>query len=284
MPSVGIDATRPPTSSRMELWGVDFSCAPSRRKPITVAKGWLDGEVLHATSTHTLPTLSSFEALLCSPSSWYGAFDLPFGLPRLFVDSLSLGSTLEEVLCEVHRRCAVRKDFRRLIDAWGSQRPAGNKLPHRRTDHTRVGITSTSPLQTRYVPVGLMYYEGMRRLIDADVTVPGLRAGRVDRQAVEAYPAALAHTLMGRTSYKNAADGERRAARATMLRVLTQGLPSARLRLQCPRVLQDEAVDDASGDRLDALLCLVQAAWASRQPRAGMPDDVDPVEGWIVGA
>ena len=38
------------------------------------------------------------------------------------------------------------------------------------------------------------------------------------------------------------------------------------------------------GDRLDAVLCLVQAAWASTQPRFGLPADVDPLEGWIVSA
>jgi acyl-CoA synthetase (AMP-forming)/AMP-acid ligase II len=43
-------------------------------------------------------------------------------------------------------------------------------------------------------------------------------------------------------------------------------------------------LDDASGDRLDAVLCLVQAAWATAQPGYGMPGDVDPVEGWIVTA
>lgn len=268
----------------MALWGVDFSCAPSRRKPITVAKGRLDGEVLRVTGTEALHTLSDFEALLQRPMAWYAAFDLPFGLPRVFVDDLRLGDDLDAVLREVHRRCHTRMAFRQLIDAWGSTRPAGAKLPHRRTDHTRVGVTSSSPLQTRYVPVGLMYYEGMRRLIDADASVPGLRGGRGDRHAVEAYPGALAHTLIGRRSYKNAADGERRAARVSMLRTLTQGLPGAGLRMHCPRALLEQAVDDASGDRVDALLCLVQAAWASRHLRAGMPEDVDPVEGWIVGA
>ena len=40
----------------------------------------------------------------------------------------------------------------------------------------------------------------------------------------------------------------------------------------------------ASGDTLDAVLCLLQAAWARTQPRWGLPPDVDPLEGWIVSA
>ncbi|MFN5157410.1 MAG: DUF429 domain-containing protein, partial [Betaproteobacteria bacterium] len=38
------------------------------------------------------------------------------------------------------------------------------------------------------------------------------------------------------------------------------------------------------GDRLDAVLCLVQAAWAAERPRHGLPEGVDPVEGWIATA
>jgi hypothetical protein len=43
-------------------------------------------------------------------------------------------------------------------------------------------------------------------------------------------------------------------------------------------------VDDASGDRLDAVLCLAQAAWAAARPGHGVSREVDPVEGWIVTA
>jgi hypothetical protein len=49
---------------------------------------------------------------------------------------------------------------------------------------------------------------------------------------------------------------------------------------------RDALVHDASGDRLDAVLCLMQAAWAQRHgaPRYGLPDTLDPLEGWIVSA
>jgi hypothetical protein len=42
-------------------------------------------------------------------------------------------------------------------------------------------------------------------------------------------------------------------------------------------------IDDASGDSLDAVLCLMKAAMAAGQPRFGMPSNADPIEGWIVG-
>ena len=41
-------------------------------------------------------------------------------------------------------------------------------------------------------------------------------------------------------------------------------------------------IDDPTGDRLDAWLCALQAAWAARHPDGAMPGHADPAEGWIV--
>ena len=48
--------------------------------------------------------------------------------------------------------------------------------------------------------------------------------------------------------------------------------------------IRSALADDPSGDRLDAVLCLVQAAWASRQAQFGQPPRADALEGWIVSA
>ena len=54
-------------------------------------------------------------------------------------------------------------------------------------------------------------------------------------------------------------------------------------------IAADALAQDASGDALDAVLCLVQAAWAQRaydqgDSRYGLPVDMDALEGWILGA
>jgi hypothetical protein len=268
----------------MRLLGVDFSSAPSRRKPITAAHGDLVGAVLRLQRVDALPTLAEFEALLAAPGPWFGAFDFPFGLPRAFVDDLGLGDSTDAVIAELHRRCPDRMSWRALVDAWGNGRPPGQRLVHRATDLALPGLRSTSPLQTRYVPVGFMYYEGLARLVAAAAHLPGLRAGDPARCAVEGYPALLAHELIGRRSYKNDPGADRLIARKDIVDALEQGRTSLGLRLKLGHALREALVDDASGDRLDAVLCLMQAGWASRRSDQGMPRGVDPVEGWIVGA
>jgi Protein of unknown function (DUF429) len=266
----------------LQLLGIDFTSAPSRRKPITVARGTLVGQRLAVQRIDRLNDHAAFEALLREPGPWLGGFDFPFGLPREFVDSLALGSDAESVMSALQKRCAGRMALRALVDSWGNGRPAGQRLIHRRTDRA-AAVSSTSPLQTRYVPVGFMYYEGMSRLLASGAHLPSLREGDAGRVALEAYPGRLAFELIGRRSYKNGDDDERLIARKDVLHALALGPPRLGLRVALRAAQHDEILADAQGDLIDALLCLVQAAWASTRPDWGMPRDVDPVEGWIVG-
>ena len=269
-------------SSGATLVGVDFTSNPSRRKPITIAHGSLVGDVLRLQEVDALHTLADFTAWLGRPGAWLGAFDLPFGLPRAFVEAHGLGATCAEVSASVHARCATRMQWRAFIDAWGNARPAGQRLIHRATDRAG-GVASTSPLQTRYVPVGFMYYEGLSRLVAAGVSLPGVHAGAPDRIALEGYPRRLAHALVDRRSYKNTDDSDRRQAREAIVAGLEAATATPGIALRVDASLRASLVADISGDRLDAVLCMAQAAVASRRPGFGLPRDVDPVEGWIVG-
>jgi Protein of unknown function (DUF429) len=275
-------AAAPPT---FPVWaGIDFSCNPSRRKPVTVALGRLRDSTLTLDSMQEHRTLDELSRWLATPGPWLGAFDFPFGLPRVFVEAHALGSTSDEVIQAVRARCATRMAWRRFIDEWGNARPAGERLVHRRTDLSLGAVRSTSPLQTRYVPVGFMYYEGMARLVDAGLTIAQMRVGDPARVAIEGYPGLLAHDLIGRRSYKNRDEPDRLAARGDIVAALREG--SGRLALRVSITAEQEArvIEDVSGDRLDALLCLVQAAWASTRPGYGLPADFDALEGWIATA
>jgi hypothetical protein len=280
MPSPSLVSPSAPT----RLLGIDFTSAPTKRKPITVAHGLCHGAVLRLERVDALPTMAAFESLLLQPGPWLAGCDFPFGLPREFVDSQGLGTDAQTVSAELHRRCDTRMDFRALVDAWGNGRPAGQRLIHRRTDAAMPGISSSSPLQTRYVPVGFMYFEGLSRLLAAGVHLPCQFEGDAARVAVEAYPGLVAFDLIGRRSYKNDASAERLIARKDIVDALEQGRSRLGLRLKMTHAQRESLVDDTSGDRLDAVLALLQAAWSQQQPGYGLPNGVDPVEGWIAGA
>jgi hypothetical protein len=103
----------------------------------------------------------------------------------------------------------------------------------------------------------------------------------------------LARELLGARSYKNDAVAkqtpERLIARKDLIHALELGQTRLQLRLRLTHAQRDSLADDASGDALDAVLCLVQAAWGQLRYQAGdalcgLPPDLDPLEGWILSA
>ena len=108
------------------------------------------------------------------------------------------------------------------------------------------------------------------------------------RVALEAYPGLLARELIGPRSYKSddarKHTDERLLARLAIVDALLEGRTRLQLRLRLQSAQHAALLDDASGDALDAVLCLMQAAWSTLQPQHGLPPHVDPLEGWIVSA
>jgi hypothetical protein len=124
------------------------------------------------------------------------------------------------------------------------------------------------------------------RLIDAGVSVPGLHGDDPERVALEAYPGFTARGIFG-GSYKNDSVAKQTPARRRARKLIVDCLASNRnpfgFPLTAPAALLRSLVNDASGDRLDAVLCAMQAAWAwqRRQDNYGLPTNIDPLEGWI---
>jgi len=272
------------------LLGCDFSSAPSARKPIVVALGHADGAVVHLDRIACLPTLDGWQQWLAAQPAWIGAFDFPFGLPRELVETLGWPRGWEACIrhCAGLGRAELRDTFRRFC----AGRPVGGKFAHRRTD----GPAGASP-SMKWVnpPVAYMLHAGVPRLLDAGARMPGLGGAAASaRIALEGYPGLLARSLIGRRSYKSddpaRQTAERATARRDLLTALQQpGLSRWGLRLVVSATEGRRLLADASGDRLDAALCLIVAAWAAERtdsigPGYGLPIDMDPLEGWIVGA
>jgi hypothetical protein len=267
------------------LLGCDFSSSPSRRKPIVMATGSAArGRVLLA-GLERIETLDGFEQWLRRQPAWLGAFDFPFGLPRELVEHLGWPGHWPELV--QHYAGLSRPDIRNAFTAFCDAQPVGNKFAHRAAD----GPAGSSP-SMKWVnpPVAYMLHAGAPRLLAAGVHLPGLHEGDTQRVALEGYPGLLAREVLGNRSYKSDDKAkqtpERLIARKDLITALENGQTRLGLRLKVSHAQRDLLADDASGDSLDAVLCLLQAAWAGQQgaPRYGLPAEMDPLEGWIVTA
>jgi len=267
------------------LLGCDFSSTPTRRKPILLAIGDEAGGRVRLARIERIESLAGFGEWLRQPRPWIGGFDFPFGLPRALVEDLGWPTDWRE--CMRHYAGLTRPQIRETFAAYCAARPAGSKFAHRRFDK----LAGSSP-SMKWVnpPVAYMLHAAVPLLLQAGVHIPGLQEGDAQRVALEAYPGLLARELIERRSYKSDDKAkqtpERLIARKDLITALEQGRSRLGLRLKLTNPQRDALAEDASGDSLDAVLCLVQAAWAARHgaPHYGLPADLDPLEGWIVSA
>ena len=269
------------------LLGCDFSSSPTRRKPIVLAWGRCQGARVHLERLQRCDSLTEWGQVMAQEAEWVGGFDLPFGLPRALVAHLNWPQTWRA--CMDHYASLDRAQIRATFKAFCDARPVGHKFAHRATD----GPAGSSP-SMKWVnpPVAFMLHAGVPVLIQAGVHFPGLHAGDTRRVALEAYPGLLARAVLGGRSYKSddraKQTPERLIARKDLIHTMEMG-QALEMRLVLSHAQRDALVQDASGDSLDAVLCLMQAAWAA-QRRAqgdalcGLPAQLDPLEGWIVTA
>ena len=244
-----------------------------------------------------ISSLGEFGEWLRQPQPWLGAFDLPFGLPRELVQTLGWPDVW--LACMVHYGSLSREQIRRDFAAFCDARPAGGKFAHRATDRP---AGSSPSMKWVNPPVAFMLHAGVPLLLQAGVVMPGLHPGADSncgvpgqplRVALEGYPGLLAREVLGQRSYKSddkaRQTAERLIARKDLITALEQGRTRLNLSLKLNHAQRDMLADDASGDALDAVLCLMQAAWAQGRfeagdTRYGLPPDMDPLEGWILTA
>lgn len=264
----------------MTIFGIDFTSAPSRRKPITCAECRLEGNALTFVALHLWPDFDAFTTFLASPEPWIAGLDFPFGQSRRFIETIGWPQQWEGYVG--HAASMSRASFSAALTEYRTPRAAGDKEHRREVDKATGAI---SPQKLFGIPVGLMFYEGAKRLLASDVHIPLLRAGDPSRVVVEAYPGVRVRAMIGRVSYKND-DRTKQTTRLLDARreVLTQLLrgdtaASHGFSIAAPMTL----AEDPTGDALDALICAVQAAWAygQRDRNFGIPAHADPLEGWI---
>lgn len=286
-----------PTDQPPLLLGCDFSSAPNPKKRIVIALGALRDRRVQLLNLERFASLDAFEGWLSETDNWVGAFDLPFGLPRELVQTL--GWPTDWASCLAHYAALSRAQIRHEFATFCNARPVGGKFAHRATDRL---AGSSSSMKWVNPPVAFMLHAGVPLLLRSGAALPGLYAGssvqggnanQALKVALEGYPGLLAREVLGQRSYK--ADDKARQtpgrliARKDLITMLEQGGSRLGLRLKLSHAQRDALADDARGDALDAVLCLMQAAWAQTRflagdARYGLPPDMDSLEGWIITA
>lgn len=277
----------PRPADGQRVFGVDFSSAPTRKKPITVAVGVVEGEAYGLERVDRLESLEAFEAFLRTPGPWLAGFDLPFGQPRALVEHEGWPSDWPRL---VRHYCGLERSYLRArFKAWCDARPVGDKFAWRRADKP---AGSSPAMRWTNPPVAYMMHAGIGRMLEAGLTFPAHQhAPEADavapRVAIEAYPAYLARRIT-RKSYKSddpkKQTPERREERLKIVEALCRGeCPGLAIRLEASLSLQGVLVEEGGADLLDAAICGLQAIDAASRVDYGYGPEVDPLEGWIGG-
>jgi hypothetical protein len=269
----------------VRIFGLDFTSAPSRKKPLVAVGCTFDGRSLRVEEAEVMAGFEPFEAFLRRGGPWVCGMDFPFGQPRSLVEAMGWPASWEGYVGKVSRLSKV--DFEDAIKADMATRPAGARYRYRLADRRS---RSSSAMRLFRVPVGKMFFRGAPRLLSSGVSVQPCRPTESPRVAVEAYPAVVARRFLGRRGYKSddkrKQTPEQRAAREE----LAAALGSDTFREAYGFVVEmdgswrEELARDPAADVFDSVLCAVQAAWsyARHDEGWGVPEECDRDEGWIL--
>lgn len=266
----------------MRVYGVDFTSAPGKRKPLVAVGCTLEAGVLRAESSETMMSLDELEEFLGRPGPWVCGLDFPFGQPRGLITALGWPEDWEDYVAEVSRLSA--REFEDALRSDMAPRPAGDKLRYRRTDRAS---GSSSAMMLFRVPVGKMFHRGAPLLLRSGASVVPCRENDSDRLLFESYPALVARRIIGRRPYKSDDRRLQTPEREEARRELVTGLRSETIRatygvsVELEASLEESFIREPAADGLDSLLCAVQAAWSSARPDLGVLKDCDIGEGWI---
>ena len=270
----------------MQLAGIDFTSAPSRRKPITVALGRLRGDATLSARRDRGPCRLRFVLGVAALARAVArGLRLSRSACRGRWSRRSAGRASGCRWC-AHYTGLSRAEIRATFQAFCAARPVGDKFAHRACD-----AFSTASPSMKWVnpPVAFMLHAGIGLLLDAGVQIATLHpgdpvAGRARRLSGPAGARADRPPLVQERHPGDADAGAARARGSSCCAASRPARAGSASRSRSTRAQRAALLDDGSADRLDAVLCLMQAAWAAERPGCGLPDDVDPLEGWIVSA
>lgn len=260
----------------MRVYGLDFTSAPTKRKPIICAACQFENGTLILEQTEAFTSFTEFERFLERDGPWLAAIDAPFGQPRELIENLGWPQTWEAYVRYVAG--LGKEGFIDVVRVYKEKRPKGEKEHRRKVDVLSKAI---SPMKFSFIPVGRMFYQLAPRLEKTPLNIPLLRPMNDSRVVVEAYPALMARPI---GPYKHDHPNKQTMKHLEVRRVIVRKLlDDAGTKVGLSPEQQERLVNDPKADVLDAFLCAVQGTWAysQRSHNYGIPHHADKLEGWI---
>ena len=139
----------------MKVYGIDFTSAPKKTKPLAVAECTLAHNTLTVERIDALHDFQAFEGLLNRPGPWIAGMDFPFGQSRRFLKNMKWPTQWKSYIGEYVAQL-TKEEWEELLETYRLPRAEGDK-EHRRETDIRNG--SLSPQKLNGVPVGKMFFE-----------------------------------------------------------------------------------------------------------------------------
>ena len=262
--------------------GIDFTSAPGKGKPITLAEATFDGHTLRISEVRNLASFIEFEDALAEEGPWVVAIDFPVGLPLKFLDNIKWPTGAWTDYVE-HVRAMGKLQFEDALLAYMAPRGARDKEHKRRTDPP----AAASPMKLGRPAVAKMFFEGAPRIARTGASVLPCAPRDSDRVIVEGYAVPVVQALVAQKRFGYKGKGSERRKRREQIVSELNGSRCRRTYGVAVTVSPEDAerlIEDQEGDLLDAVLCAVQAAWVSSQIANGglaQTDSVLRLEGRI---
>ena len=260
----------------MRIYGIDFTSSPKPNKPIACAEAWLESDILQIHRLHCFTNFPDFMEFLQRSPIWIAGMDFPLGQPRKLIENRQWGDTWAAYVSLIGQM--TKQEFVETLNQYRQGRAEGDREHLRQTDRLTGAI---SPMKIYGVPVGKMFFEGAPRMLDAGFNILPCHITADPRIVMEVYPAIAARKLIGKHSYKSDTKQKQTTEMQVYRQKILSELNQSEFAINIDQTLVEQAISDASGDTLDAILAAIQAASASCKPDFGIPQSCDRLEGWI---
>lgn len=242
------------------IYGVDFSTAPSKSKPIVVCSGILDASVLRVTPLANFVSVSDFGDWFCALESGVVGIDAAFGLPVEFSSWAYPGlDEWSSLTAKIQQEGFSGLEAKIL--AFRATRESGFKEPVRLADKPH---RAASPLKLLNPPMAKMFFLISGLLAKSSHDVWPVRRCQSDVKVSEIYPGAFPRKLLAGKSYKNDPKGDldRPQRRTQILEFLEdetrKGDVGWSLRFE-DQAHRDLCLRDPKADHLDAVIAAYEA-------------------------